>query len=158
MAASAQKSHPAHCKMTAIDRALCAVTARLLQASSITAVWSLAVSVLAIGVLALTGRSLNMLAAISFSGVVFVGMLERYLAFRLRFDAGLFKDIANNGISSLGALDLALHRLGLRSASGPERALEDRVKGARQLLLRHGMAVTCQSSLFLVALLTQYLR
>lgn len=144
--------------MTDIDRTLCAATARLLQAVGVVAAWGLALSVVAIAVLALTGRSLPLLSGMGFGAVALIGVLERYLAFRLRFDAGLFKDLAGSSIAPLSALDSALQRLGLRSASGQPRALEQRVMGARQLMLRHGIAVACQSGLFLLALLTQYLR
>ena len=144
--------------MNDMDRALCSATARLLQAARIVAAWGLALSVVAIAVLALTGRSLPMLSTMGFAAVALVGVLERYLAFRLYFDAGLFKDLAGGAIASLDDLDDALQRLGLRPASGQPRALEDRVAGARQLLQRHGVAVACQSGLFLLALLTQDLR
>jgi len=138
--------------------ALCAATARLLQAARVPAAWGLALSVVAIAVLALTGRSLPMLSAMGFGAVALVGLLERYIAFRLYFDAGLFKDLAGGAIASLNDLDSALHRLGLRPASGQPRALEDRVAGARRLLRRHGIAVACQSALLLLALLTLDLR
>ena len=144
--------------MNDMDRALCSATARLLQANRIAAVWGLALSVLAIAVLALTGRSLPLLSALGFGAVALVGVLERYLAFRLYFDAGLFKDLAGGAIASLSDLDSAPQRLGLRPATGQPRALDDRVAGARQLLGRHAIAVACQSGLFLLALLTQDLR
>jgi len=144
--------------MSDIDRALCAATARLLQAARAPAAWGLALSVVAIAVLALTGRSLPLLSALGFGAVALVGMVERYFAFRLHFDAGLFKDLAGGAIASLGDLDGALQRLGLRPATGQPRALDDRVAGARQLLGRHAIAVACQSGLFLLALLTQDLR
>ena len=144
--------------MSDVDRALCAATARLLQAARVPAAWGLALSVVAIAVLALTGRSLPMLSAMAFGGAALLGLPERYLAFRLYFDAGLFKDLAVGAITSLSDLDNALHRLGLRPATGPSRALEDRVAGARRLLQHHGITVACQSGLFLLALLTLDLR
>lgn len=140
------------------DRALCASTARLLQAASVVAAWGLAQGVLAIAVLALTWRSLPLLSAMVFGAVALVGVLERYLAFRLRFDAGLFSDLAGNAIGSPGALDSALQRLSLRAAPRQPRGLEDRVMGARQLMQRHGMAVACQAAFFILALLTQDIR
>ena len=88
-----------------------------------------------------------------------LGLPERYLAFRLRLDAGLFADLAQNRIASLDALDQARQRLDVRKApsDGP-RALQDRVAGARQLLQRHAGLVICQSVFLVLALLTQGIR
>jgi hypothetical protein len=140
------------------DRALCAASARLLQASGVIAAWGLALAIASMAVLALTGRSLPLVSWLGFAAVALLGLAERYLAFRLRLDAGLFNDLADETIASLGALDHALQRLGLRKTAGEPRTLEDRLLGARQLLQRHGIVVTCQSLLFLLALLTQDLR
>lgn len=140
------------------DRALCAATARLLEASGRISAWGLGVTVVGMVVLALTGRSLPMVSWVGFAAVVMLGLPERYLAFRLRFDAGLFNDLAAQNTPSLAALDNALQRLGLRNAPDAPRTLQDRVLGTRQLLQRHGIVVVCQSVLFLLALLTQDLR
>ena len=140
------------------DRALCAATARLLQASGRISAWGLALAVVGMAVLALTGRSLPLVSWLGFAAVVVLGLPERYLAFRLQFDAGLFKDLSAQNMASLAALDHALQRLGLRKAPDATRTLEDRVLGARQLLQRHGIVVVCQSALFLLALLTEDLR
>lgn len=144
--------------MNDMDRTLCAVTARLLQASRVTAAWGLAISVVAIAMLAFTGCALPMLSLITFAAAALVGVLERYLAFRLYFDAGLFRDLVGGTNAPLDALDSALQRLGLRPVSALPRALEDRVAGARKMLLRHATAVACQTGLLLLALLTQTLR
>lgn len=140
------------------DRALCAATARLLQASGTVSAWGLALAVVGMAVLALTGRSLPLVSWLGFAAVALLGLPERYLAFRLRLDAGLFNDLAAETIVSPDALDHALQRLGLRSAPGEPRTLQERVLGARQLLQRHGIVVICQSVLFMLALLTQDLR
>ena len=140
------------------DRALCAATGRLLQASDRLSAWGLGVTVVGMLVLALTGRSLPLVSWLGFAAVVLLGLPERYLAFRLRFDAGLFNDLAAQNTPSLAALDNALQRLGLRNAPDAPRTLQDRVLGTRQLLQRHGIVVICQSILFLLALLTQDLR
>jgi hypothetical protein len=147
--------------MTDHERALCTATARLLQAAGVIAAWGLGLSLVAIGVLALTGRSLSMLSCMGFGAVAIIGIFERYMALRLRLDVGLFDGLASGAIPSLSTLDVALQKLGLRQASeAPEapRALADRVQGARQLMQRHGIAVACQSAMFLLALLTQDLR
>jgi len=147
--------------MTDHERALCTATARLLQAGSVIAGWGLGLSLVSLGVLALTGRSLSMLSCMGFGAVAIIGVFERYMALRLRLDVGLFDGLASGTIPSLSTLDVALQKLGLRHASeAPEaqRALADRVQGARQLMQRHGIAVACQSAMFLLALLTQDLR
>lgn len=147
--------------MTALDhndRALCAATARLLEASGRISAWGLGVTVVGMVVLALTGRSLPLVSWLGFAAVVLLGLPERYLAFRLRLDAGLFNDLAAQNMPSLAALDNALQCLGLRKATDAPRTLQDRVLGARQLLQRHAIVVVCQSMLFLLALLTQDLR
>lgn len=147
--------------MTDHERALCTATARLLQAAGTVAAWGLGLSLIAIGVLALTGRSLSMLSCMGFGAVAIIGIFERYMALRLRLDVGLFDGLASGAIPSLSTLDVALQKLGLRhspEASDAPRALADRVQGARQLMQRHGIAVACQSAMFLLALLTQDLR
>jgi len=146
--------------MTDHERALCTATARLLQAAGVITAWGLGLSLVALGVLALTGRSLSMLSCMGFGAVAIIGVFERYMALRLRLDVGLFDGLANGSIPSLSTLDVALQKLGLRPASDADapRALADRVQGARQLMQRHGIAVACQSAMFLLALLTQDLR
>ncbi|MCU4118394.1 hypothetical protein [Variovorax sp. N23] len=144
--------------MTDHERALCTATARLLQAASVIAAWGLGLSLISIGVLALTGRSLSMLSCMGFGAVAIIGIFERYMALRLRLDVGLFDGLASGAIPSLSTLDVALQKLGLRHSPDAPRALADRVQGARQLMQRHGIAVACQSAMFLLALLTQDLR
>ena len=88
-----------------------------------------------------------------------LGLPERYLAFRLRLDAGLFADPAQNRIASLEVLDQTLQCLDLRKEPGDGlRALQGRVAGARQLLQRHAGLVICQSVFLVLALLTQGIR
>jgi hypothetical protein len=147
--------------MTDHERALCTSTARLQQAAGVIAAWGLGLSLVSLGVLALTGRSLSMLSCMGFGAVAIIGIFERYMALRLRLDVGLFDGLASGAIPSLSTLDVALQKLGLRQApeaSEAPRALADRVQGARQLMQRHGIAVACQSAMFLLALMTQDLR
>lgn len=119
--------------------------------------WGFALTCIAALVLALTLRSLSSTAAMGFGAVLVLGALERYFAFRLRFDQALFADLARGAIASLDVLDTALGRLGLRNAEASKalRPLEDRVQGTRQLLQRHAIVVACQSAMFLLALMTQ---
>ena len=144
--------------MTDHERALCTATARLLQAGGVIAAWGLGLSLVSLGVLALTGRSLSMLSIMGFGAVAIIGVLERYMALRLRLDVGLFDGLASGAIPSLSTLDVALQKLGLREPPNAPRDLVDRARGARQLMQRHGVAVACQSAMFLLALLTQDVR
>jgi hypothetical protein len=157
-APSKKKASASSHAMTDHERSLCSTAARLLQAGSVIAAWGLGLSVVSIGVLALTSRSLSMLSCMGFGAVAVIGVFERYMALRLRFDAGLFDSLASGAIASLGTLDVALKKLGLRFAPDLPRELGDRVQGARQLMQRHGIAVACQSAMFLLALLTQDLQ
>jgi hypothetical protein len=143
--------------MTDSERATCASLAALLRAAAVLAVWGFALTCIAALVLALTLRSLSSTAAMGFGAVLVLGALERYFAFRLRFDQALFADLARGAIASLDVLDTALGRLGLRNAEASKalRPLEDRVQGTRQLLQRHAIVVACQSAMFLLALMTQ---
>lgn len=140
------------------DRALCAATASLLRASGLAAAWGLMLAAIALAVLALTARSLSLTSCMGFGAVAVIGVLERYLALRVRLDIGLFDALSQGRLASLAALDGALQRLGVRAAPDAPRALDDRVLGARQLMQRHGVAVACQSAMFLLALLTQDLQ
>ena len=143
--------------MTDNDRATCTALAGLLRAAALLALWGFSLTCIAALVLALSLRSLPTRTTIAFGVVVIVGTLERYFAFRLRFDAALFDGLASNTIASPDALDQALCVLGLREPP-PEQAarpLADRVRGTRQLMQRHAIVVACQSAMFLLALMTQ---
>jgi hypothetical protein len=139
------------------DRATCSALAGLLRAAGVLAAWGFALTAISALVLALTLRSLPAMPSMAFGAVAILGALERYFAFRLRLDRALFDDLARGAIASLGALDHALDRLGLRAAASntAPRPLADRVQGTRQLLQRHAIVVACQSALFLLALMTQ---
>jgi len=143
------------------DRTTCAALAALLRAMALLALWGFALTCISALVLALTLRSLSTTATMGFGAVVVLGALERYFAFRLRFDEALFDGLARNTVASLDALDRALSALGLRepppspSSQHAPRPLDDRVQGTRQLMQRHAIVVTCQSAMFLLALMTQ---
>ncbi len=68
--------------------------------------------------------------------------LERYLALRLRFDAGLFADLADGRIADLAALDAGLAMLGVRKTPPRLRSLEDRLAGSRRLWRFHAVVAT----------------
>lgn len=140
------------------DRTTCAALAALLRAMALLALWGFALTCISALVLALTLRSLSTTATMGFGAVVILGALERYFAFRLRFDEALFDGLARNTVASLDALDRALSTLGLREPPPSQHAprpLDDRVQGTRQLMQRHAIVVACQSALFLLALMTQ---
>ncbi|BEP40142.1 hypothetical protein [Variovorax sp. V15] len=140
------------------DKATCAALAALLRAMALLALWGFALTCISALVLALTLRSLSTTATMGFGAVVILGALERYFAFRLRFDEALFDGLARNTVASLEALDRALSSLGLREPPPSQHAprpLDDRVQGTRQLMQRHAIVVACQSALFLLALMTQ---
>lgn len=140
------------------DRTTCAALAALLRAVALLALWGFALTCISALVLALTLRSLSTTATMGFGAVVILGALERYFAFRLRFDEALFDGLARNTVASLDALDRALSSLGLREPPGSQHAprpLDDRVQGTRQLMQRHAIVVACQSAMFLLALMTQ---
>ncbi len=147
--------------MTDNERATCTALAGLLRAAALLALWGFALTGIAALVLALTLRSLSATSAMAFGAVVILGALERYFAFRLRFDEALFDGLARGSVASLDALDQALSSLGLREAPRQQqqpqapRALDDRVQGTRQLMQRHAIVVACQSAMFLLALMTQ---
>lgn len=137
------------------DRALCVTTAGLLRASGAIALWGFALSLIAGLVLALTGRSLSSTAWIAYAAIGLTGLLERYLALRLRFDVALFEGLAQSTITTLPAMDDALERLGLRRSAQASRPLVDRVLGTRQLVQRQGIAVVAQTVMFALALALQ---
>jgi len=140
------------------DRTTCAALAALLRAMALLALWGFALTCISALVLALTLRSLSTTATMGFGAVVILGALERYFAFRLRFDEALFDGLARNTVASLDALDRALASLGLREPPPSQHAprpLDDRVQGTRQLMQRHAVVVACQSAMFLLALMTQ---
>ena len=143
--------------MTDNERATCTTLAGLLRAAAVLAFLGLALTCIAALVLALTLRGLSNTAILAFAGVMVLGVLERYFAFRLRLDQALFEGLANGQIATLGALDNALSVLGLRDPPPhpSARALADRVQGTRQLMQRHAIVIACQNALFLLALMTQ---
>ena len=140
------------------ERAQCATLAALLRAGQLAGWWGFALGVIAAAVLALTVRALSMTATMGFGAVAVLGVLERYFAFRLRFDQRLFEALAAGTLPSLRALDAALAALGLRAAPAEERALAERIGGTRQLMQRHLVVVACQSAMFLLAVMTEDLR
>lgn len=125
--------------MTSDERALCAVTARWLAASGRTAA-TLGLGAAAAALVLLCLRASPSLWALA---VLLALPLERWLALRVRFDAGLFTDLAAGRIT-LTALDDALATLRLRRAGPVTRPLDERVAGARRLALQQVMLALLQ--------------
>ncbi len=133
------------------DRSLCSTTAHLLVA---TARCAGAVGLLCalLAAVMLFQRTPNPLAAALALALL---PLERVLAMRLHFDAGLFAELARgavNPVLALDALDHALAALRLRAPAAVSRSLADRVDGARRLVFWHGATAAAQLASVLVAL------
>jgi hypothetical protein len=130
-------------------RALAATTARLLGACACSIGW-LGLGCAALAALALLARlpvATTPGPALVLAGVLLLAPLERVLALRLQFDAGLFIDLAaaaQTPAAALDTLDQALHRLRLRAPSPQGRSLSQRVGGARRLISWHAGTVVVQ--------------
>ena len=126
-------------------RALCATTAKGLAAAAATCS-PLGLGLGALALLACAWQPSNGVAW----WVVAAVPLERYLAFRVRFDAGLFEQAAADA-GYLARLDASLAALGLRRAVAGDRSLADRVHGARRLAVWHAAVVALQTLVAAVA-------
>ncbi len=119
------------------DRARCAAMARWLGASSALGTMALgAALVIAFGCVVQAWRD-DAIAIVLL--VLALTPLERYLALRLRFDAGLFADLAGGRIADLAALDAGLTMLGVRKPPPRPRTLDDRLAGSRRLWRFHAV-------------------
>jgi hypothetical protein len=139
------------------DRTLAAAIARLLQAGArTTGALGLACAGVAAAALLLAPLPVPARAA-AWVGLALLP-LERVLALRLDFDAGLFAELARGGrptAQSLGALDQALQTLRLRGPAATLRPLADRVRGAQRLLAWHTLGVALQAAAALTLLLAR---
>lgn len=127
------------------ERTLADTTARLLAACASTA------GPLGLGAAALATVALLLhppgTPTLLLLGVLAVAPGERVLALRVRFDAGLFAELAGTTLPqplALAALDQALQSLGLRRATPTLRPLHERVGGARRLAAWHAGCVALQ--------------
>lgn len=133
------------------DRSLCATTAHLLSATARCA-GALGLLCALLAAAMLFQRTPNPLAAAMALALL---PMERVLALRLHFDAGLFADLARgvtNPVLALDALDHALSALRLRAPAAVSRSLAERVDGARRLVFWHGAVAAAQLAAVLVAL------
>jgi hypothetical protein len=141
--------------LTEGDRALAGATARLLAACAAAA------GALGLGCAAVAAAALLLhapFASAPWLAAVLVAVLgaapvERVLALRLRFDAGLFADLAGTRSPQplpLAALDQALQTLRLRQAAPATRPLAERARGAQRLVVWHASCAALQFTGLLV--------
>jgi hypothetical protein len=131
------------------ERSRCAALARWLDAGTV--IGTLGLFAAAVAALWITLGSANN-AIITAALALALMPIERYYALRLRFDRGLFADLADDRLASLDALDAALTGLGLRRTVSPSRPLDDRIRGALRLWRAHAIVVAAQVLLCLLAL------
>ena len=131
------------------DRARCAAMSRWLATASILGTLALCCAlVIALGYIAQAWRD----EALGFALLVLVlTPLERYLALRLHFDAGLFADLASGRIADLTALDAGLAGLGVRNTPQRLRTLDDRLAGSQRLWRFHATVVVLMAACALIA-------
>ncbi len=131
------------------DRARCATMSRWLAAASVTGALALCCAVvIALGYMAQAWRD----EAMGFALLVLVlTPLERYFALRLRFDAGLFADLASGRIADVTVLDAGLATLGIRKAPQSSRTLDERLKGSRRLWRFHATVVVLIAACTVIA-------
>lgn len=131
------------------DRARCAAMARWLEASSTLGALALCCAVVAaLGTLAHAWRD----AAMGFALFALASTpVERYFALRIRFDAGLFADLASGRIDDLATLDAGLAALGVVKRLPHTRTLDERIEGARRLWQRHALVVGLQAASVAIA-------
>lgn len=102
---------------------------------------------------ALYGLAQYLLASVTLGGLIvslallLLGLVEKYLALRVAFDADLFQRVADSPTSlehSTQALDQALGALGLQPAEKGGRPWDQRSRGALGLLRRQALLLAAQ--------------
>lgn len=83
-------------------------------------------------------------------GLVLAGLVQKYWALRVAFDAELFERIDRLGLAEL---DAALHGLGLLAEGKAGRPLHERSGGALRLLKRQALLLALQVLLLLGGLI-----
>ena len=101
-------------------------------------------AILLLVALAIFGPAPRIATAIALLAAIVLGLVERYFAFRVGFDAALFARLADDPDAALSRLDRALIDLGLLPSEKARRPLEVRFAGARKLLLRQAAAAILQ--------------
>ena len=132
------------------SRARCAAIARWLQAAQ--ALEWLALVAAAVALWRLLWSPADGWTPWAAWAALLLALPERVLALRLRFDRGLFAELADGRIASLQALDDALSHW-RSTAPGTPRPLAARIAGTLHLWRRHAAVVGAQALLCLLALL-----
>ncbi|MBI0539525.1 hypothetical protein D9599_28870 [Roseomonas sp. KE2513] len=133
------------------DRAAAATIADLLEGGWAIHLFSAALSAGAMAALLLAP---SWQAAIGPVAVLLAGLVETWMALRVRFDARCFRRIAEAADGpGLAGFDAALCRLGLMPESKAGRPLAPRIAGARRLLARQSIALLAQIGLAVLAVL-----
>lgn len=112
--------------------------------------WSIALSLLSMGVWVAFPMVLWWVSGL-WATVALLGLVERYLAFRLALDRQLFLQLGRGDMSHLTRLDAALAQTGLRSNASLDRPWTDRLHGTRSLVRRHLIVVVVQTLALLVS-------
>lgn len=111
---------------------------------------------------ALYGLGQYLLTSVTLSGLlvslalVLLGLVEKYLALRVAFDADLFQRVADAPTTlehSTQALDQALSALGLQPAQRGGRPWDQRSRGALGLLRRQALLLAAQVLVILSVIL-----
>lgn len=108
------------------------------------------------GLAQLLMTSIIPLCLILSTGLIILGLLQKYWALRVAFDADLFALVARNADplpERTRSLDLALQNLGLQSATRAGRPWAERQRGALKLLRKQAILLAAQVLLTLAAFL-----
>ena len=136
------------------ERAEAAAIAALLDQAAIIERLSRPLTVAALLILmapALTGQRWTVALSVLLALVALAGLLQGYLALRVRFDAALFARLAEGGaLPDLADLDRTLLALGLMPAAKAGRPLGLRIAGARRLFRLQALALAAQVALIVL--------
>lgn len=130
--------------MTSAERAQALVAARFLRAAERSDWFSIALTLLAVYALVTGYVALIALA------VAALGLVARYYALRISFDARLFEDITSENLAT-GDLDTALSAIGFMKPANAGRAWPDRCRGAKRLVMLYELTVGAQIVVVIVA-------
>jgi len=109
-----------------------------------------------LGLVPLLFSTISLWCLVVSAWLVLSGLLQKYWAFRVAFDADLFQLMAqdpSNLSDRTEALDQALQDLGLQPRQSANRPWAERSRGALGLLKRQALLVLVQISLPLIVIL-----
>lgn len=91
--------------------------------------------------------------------ILLAGLCQFYFAFRVSFDAALFRGLAaQNHTANLEAFDTAMQRQGLMPAEKAGRPVADRIAGARRLFGRQAAMLILQIAVLLAGAIIAAMR